>query len=136
MSDPHILGAFRIGYSAMGVIEPLFEHWKKHGLTQSITLRQRSVSASNDLYTQHPNLTWTERTIDAVVKMGPAGRDDLDIGVAGSLDGIIKARSPLKLLDRFDFKGSRFEIISPPLEVRGRKGGLLFRKAAFKRVII
>lgn len=134
MSDPHVLGNFRMGYAAMGVTEPLFEHWKKHNKTSTISLRQRTVSASSDLYTMHPNITWTARSIDAVVKMGPAGRDDMDLGAVGMLDGVIKARSPFKMLDRFDYKGSRYEILSTPVEVRGRKGGFLVRKAAFKRV--
>ena len=133
-ADPHRIGAYRIGYTRIGVVEPLFERWINQNLTVEVTRRHRIVSGSSDLYTQHPNITWTESTIDVVMRLGPPGREDMDIGMLGSVDGIVKTADPLLLGDQIEYMDRRYEVHLPPIEVRGRYGGFLYRKCGIKRV--
>ncbi len=134
MSDPHRIGEFRVGFSRIGVFEPIFEGFIASGATVEVTRRRRVVSETSDLYTGHPNVSYVEETIDAVVQFTTSGRVDLGIGASGQIEGIIMTADSLRMLDQFDYNSQRYEIDSSPIEVRGQYGGFLYRKAGFKQV--
>jgi len=132
--DPHRIGEFRIGYSRIGVLNPLFEGWIAQKQTVEVTRRRRIVSLVSDVYTGHPVISWEESTIDAILKFNVSTTNDYGAGGIGVLDGTIQCVDPLFHLDQFDYQGERFEIMHPPRLVWGRDGGFLHRKAAFRRI--
>jgi len=134
LSDPHRVGEFRIGYTRIGVLEQVFERMIASGMTVEVTRRRRIVSSTSDLYTAHPNVTWEESTIDAQLSFNLSGSENFSIGAVGGVEGIIRTADPLFHLDRFDYQSKRYEVVNSPVEVRGRDGGFLLRKAGFKSV--
>ena len=136
--DPHRIGAGRIGYDRIGVIQPSFQSiiTNSLGKTVQVTRRRRELGAPN-AETGWPIITWTEITIDAILNFGPSRKTDLPPGIVGTLDGVIYTVDPLKYQDQFEYPlGSSiyYEVVSPCQERRGLEGGFLFRRAAFRKL--
>ncbi len=133
-TDPHRVGEFRIGYTRVGVFEPIFEGLIASGATVPVTRRRRIVSATSDLYTGHPNVSYSEEQIDAVIQFTTSSRVDLGIGAVGEIEGVIMTADPLRFLDQFDYNGKRYEVVTNPIDVRGRDWEFIYRKAGFKSI--
>ncbi len=133
-TDPHRVGEFRIGYTRVGVFEPIFEGLIASGATVPVTRRRRIVSATSDLYTGHPNVSYSEEQIDAVIQFSGGNPVNLDVGVVGSVEGTIITADPLRHLDQFDYNGCRYEVVTNPIDVRGRDWDFIYRKMGFRQI--
>lgn len=132
--DQHRIGEYRIGYSRIGVVNPIFERKIERGLTVEVTRRKRIVGTSRDSVTGAPDITWEESTIDVILTFGPSDELDLPAGGVGVLDGVIETVDPLELEDRFVFKKTRYKVVGPMQPDYGRFGGFLCRRAGFRKV--
>jgi len=116
-------------------IDVTHSYWLPLYLQRPVALRRRTVQASSDLYTAHPNVSWTEVSIYAQVSMMTHRGERIDLGVVGQVDGIIRTLATLQLLDRFDVQGHRYAVTSRPVEQRDPlTGELMYRRAAFQRI--
>lgn len=132
--DPHIIGYFRIGYTRIGVLNPVFERMIVQGHTKEVTRKRRIVLGTRDAVTGHFVVTWQDVDIDATISLGPAARLDLIPGTVGLLDGTIITADALRQLDRVDDDISLYEVATPPMDRRGRDDGFLFRVAGLKKL--
>lgn len=132
--DSHRIGVMRIGYSRIGVLNPVFERMIVAGITREVTRKRRDVSVTYDPVTGQPDVSWTDFTIDARIQLGPSLMDESEVGFIGHLDGMITTADPIKLLDRIVDGAVTYEINQPMQEKKGRYDGFLLRRAGLKKL--
>jgi len=131
--DPHIVGLFTVGSSRVGVREPYFDSIIAKDLTVEVTRKKRLLGSSQNSTTGWFTVTWEDVTIDAVVTLSRGSRQELDAGIYGSQQGIIRTADPLNAEDRIVFQGVIYVVLNPVREIR--KGeGFMHREATISKL--
>jgi hypothetical protein len=131
--EPHRIGEFHVGYSRVGVIEPVFDDLIAQGVTVKV-IRQKRIVGVPSLTTGQPEITWEPIEIDGLFVSRGDGQQEFDAGAVGMVDVYLRTADPLFHFDRVVYEGVVYEVVAPPLEVHGLNGGFLFRRASLKRL--